>query len=127
MPDKLNFKTPNVAKMNPPVIKDQNSASEILRKLEVNIQTFEGVLTDLEEVAFKLVSFGKSETIIVHSIEYWNPNLIVFIGVNQKGQKVQLIQHVSQLSFLLVATPVKDPIKNRRRIGFESISDTENV
>jgi hypothetical protein len=70
-------------------------------------------------VALKLVSFGETVTIIVDDIGYWNPSLICFYGVSVKGERVQLIQHVSQISFLLIAVKSSKPIQPKERIGFK--------
>jgi hypothetical protein len=47
---------------------------------------------------------------------YFGPDMIVFYGKNDSGEPVQLIQHTSQLSVLLVA--VRKQSERPRRIGF---------
>jgi hypothetical protein len=47
---------------------------------------------------------------------YFGPDMIVFYGRNEKGEPVQLVQHTSQLSVLLVA--VRKQADLPRRIGF---------
>ena len=71
-----------------------------------------------EEIALKLVSFGESVTLVVENIGFYNPGLITFYGVNTSNERIQLIQHVSQLSFLLMAVKTLKPKEQRRRIGF---------
>jgi len=81
------------------------------------IKEFESELDDNHEVAVQLAAFGQSIVMQVTDIGYSNPALIHFHGyVN--GQKSQLIQHVSQLNFLLMAVPKADPGRPARRIGF---------
>jgi hypothetical protein len=116
-----NFPMPKI-----PEFKDQNLANEFHRRLMDYIITFEKSLTEYEEVALRLVTFGESITIVVETIGYWNPSLISFVGTDTKGQRVQLIQHVSQLSFLLIAIKVPEPVEPRRRIGFRQQHETEN-
>lgn len=95
---------------------------EILMK---EIKDFESDLDENEEVALHLTSFGQSLLMHVTDIGYHNPSLVFFYGyVN--NQKSQLIQHVSQLSFLLTTIPKADPNKPPRRIGFlteENVSE----
>lgn len=82
-----------------------------------HIKTFEGSLDDEHEVALKLSSFGQSITISVTHIGFSNPSILTFSGY-VGDSPAQLIQHVSQLSFLLVSAKKTDPEKPARRIGF---------
>lgn len=97
---------------------------EILMK---EIKDFESELDENEEVALQLASFGQSVLMQVTEIGYHNPSLIFFYGyVN--NQWSQLIQHVSQLNFLLTTIPKADPSKPPRRIGFFiEESDSEDL
>ncbi|WP_339303992.1 DUF6173 family protein [Paenibacillus sp. FSL R5-0519] len=91
------------------------------------IRDFEKNLTPNEEIALQLASFGQSVMMNVTDIGYHNPSLMFFHGyVN--GQRSQLIQHVSQLSFLITVVPKSDPERPARRIGFiqESEEDQED-
>jgi len=81
------------------------------------IKEFEDELDDEHEVSVKLASFGQSITMAVTDIGYSNPSTLVFYGL-VGGQRATLIQHMSQLNFLLLATPKEDPQKPPRRIGF---------
>lgn len=86
------------------------------------IQEFENTLDQDHEVALMLASFGQSVTMAVTKIGYANPSTLFFYGfVN--GNPATLIQHLSQLNFLLLAVQKEDPTKPPRRIGF--ISDAE--
>lgn len=80
------------------------------------VKAFEAELDGEHEIGARLVSFGSSVTIHVHQVGYSRPSLITFTGVTEKGDKVQLVQHISQLSFLLVA--VKKIGETPYRIGF---------
>lgn len=81
------------------------------------IKEFEEDLDDDHEVGIKLASFGQSITMSVTEIGYANPSTLVFYGY-VKNQFATLIQHMSQLNFLLLAVPKSDPVKPPRRIGF---------
>jgi Family of unknown function (DUF6173) len=119
-----NLNLPKLTDFNIPIpripeIKDHNLADGFHRRLCEYVIRFEGQLTENEELAVKLVSFGETVTIIVEDIGYWNPSLICFYGVSTSGQKVQLIQHVTQLSFLLIAAKSEKPVEAKERIGFK--------
>jgi len=87
---------------------------EIIREAIVE---FENSLDQEHEVAVKLAAFGQSILMNITDIGYSNPCLIHFYGyVN--GNEAELIQHVNQLNFLLMAVPKAEPDKPPRRIGF---------
>ena len=81
------------------------------------IKNFENDLDDNHEVSLLLTSFGQSITLAVTNIGYFNPTTLIFYGF-VKGQRATLIQHISQLNFLLLAVEKSDPAKPPRRIGF---------
>jgi hypothetical protein len=83
------------------------------------IKNFESELDQEHEVAFKLACFGQTITLRVTEIGFHNPSLLFFWGyIDGCDHEVQLIQHISQLSFLLMAVPKEEPKKPPRRIGF---------
>lgn len=82
-----------------------------------HIREFEAELDDDHEVAVKLAAFGQAVTMSVVEIGYSNPSTLVFSGY-VGNQKATLIQHISQLNFLLLAAKKTDPEKPPRRIGF---------
>jgi len=87
------------------------------------IKQFEDSLDEEHEIALKLASFGQSVTLSVTGVGYSNPSTLVFYGyVND--QPATLIQHVSQLNFLLLAVKKADPERPPRRIGF--VAPTED-
>lgn len=95
---------------------DAELASAFYKRLSDYVISFEKELKPDEEVGLRLVSFGETVSIHVEDIGYSNPSLICFYGTNEHGKNMQLIQHVSQISFLLTAVPRIDP--SRERIGF---------
>lgn len=89
-----------------------------------HIKKFENTLDNDHEVAIKLASFGQSITLSVIRIGYSDPNTLVFYGYVGE-QPATLIQHMSQLNFLLLAAPKADPKKPVRRVklGFHDRSE----
>ncbi len=86
---------------------------DILKKYIVN---FENSLDSEHEVGIMLTNFGQSVTMQVTQISYEKSVLMVFKGyVN--GKFSTLIQHVSQLNFLLTSIE-KEPDRPKRTIGF---------
>lgn len=92
-------------------------ASWKYKKLINQISEFEQELDSEHEIALKLSSFGSSITMYVTDIGYQNPDMLYFYGfVN--GKNTQLIQHISQLNFLITSVERLDKSKPARRIGF---------
>jgi hypothetical protein len=97
---------------------EANYASEFHKRLVAWINDFDSQLDQQHEVGVRLVSFGQTVVFHLADISYWNPSLIVFKGAMEDGQPVELIQHVSQISILLMRLPRKDPNQPKTRIGF---------
>ena len=93
---------------------------EIIRRY---VQDFQAGLDPEHDVGFLLTHFGQTVLMEVTEIGYEYSALMVFKGyVN--GQFATLIQHISQLSFLLTAVP-KEPDVPKRTIGFTVPPDEE--
>lgn len=95
-----------------------NLASEFANHLLSKINQFDDGLNDELEVGLKLVSFGQTITFHVSGIGFYNPSLVVFAGLTDDGNRVELVQHVSQISFVLIALPKLNPEKPKNKIGF---------
>lgn len=100
----------------PLVAERMNPAEWMYERLKKYIKEFEAQLDDDHEVGAHLVSFGHELTFHIQDMGYHGPDIITFYGKNEKGEDVQLIQHTSQLSVLLVA--VRKQHEKPRRIGF---------
>lgn len=86
---------------------------EIIRKY---ILEFQSSLDAEHDVALLLTNFGQSILMEVTEIGYEESVLLIFRGyVNRKMST--LIQHISQLNFLITSIP-KNPEQPKRRIGF---------
>lgn len=99
----------------PSALSYSDTQFEILMK---HIKQFESGLSDSEEVGLLLTNFGQSLTMHVTEIGYEESVLMIFRGYIN-GNFATLIQHVSQLNFLLMAVPV-EPERPKRPIGFSS-------
>lgn len=114
-PKDLNNDRPNV-----PILKDPNLASEFHKRLTTWINDFNRELDDEYEVGVQLVSFGEKVTFHIKNIGYWNPSLISFSGITDEGAPVELIQHVTQISILLMKMERTEPENPKKPIGFVS-------
>jgi hypothetical protein len=97
---------------------DENMASEFYKRLQAQIKKFDAELDPEHEVGVKLVTFGQAVTFHVSRLGYHNPSLIFFYGLTEGGDEIQLIQHVSQINFVLVKLPKLNPDEPKRPFGF---------
>ena len=95
----------------------QSQAEWMYERVIRSINAFEEKLDQDHEVGASLVSFGSEMTFHIEGVGYWEPDMITFTGRVQDGKSVKLLQHISQLSVLLVA--LKKVHEEPRRIGFE--------
>ncbi|WP_255257199.1 DUF6173 family protein [Bacillus thuringiensis] len=112
-----------VPSMNFPQIKvatDPNLASEFYSRLVEMINDFDETLDLEHEVGMRLVSYGQTVQFHIEDLGYYNPSLIRFYGRMEDGSRVELIQHVSQISFLLIAVKRLNPEEPKRSIGFSN-------
>lgn len=102
-----------------PIIETPMSLSYSDTQFEIlckHIKEFEKNLDSEHEVGILLTNFGQSITMQVTEIGYEESVLMIFKGyVN--GKMSTLIQHVSQLNFMLTSLP-KEPSRPKRTIGF---------
>lgn len=97
---------------------EEGLASEFHKRLITWINEFDKSLDNDHEVGVRLVSFGQSVVFHLTDIGYWNPFLISFTGTTDDGDPVELIQHVNQISILLMKLPRKNPKDKKQPIGF---------
>lgn len=101
---------------------DHGYAHILYERLMQQIQDFEADLDPNEEIAAYLSSFGTTLLIQIEDIGYHNPFFIIFYGYTANdGQRVQLVQHTTQLNVLFTSVKLH-PEENRqaRRIGFRT-------
>ena len=97
---------------NIPISKYENGHADIFYKqLVEEIKKFDKELDKTNEVGVRLLSYGNTLQfhIININIGYQNPYLIYFYGELEDGSPIRLVQHVSQISFVLIAMKEKKP------------------
>lgn len=97
-----------------------NPVVAIAEILEKRIKLFESKLNQNEDVMIMAASFGSTVIFYVHTIEFNNPSIIIFHGVDENGNEISLIQHCNQLNFLLQVGKREQPEQPKRQIGFLS-------
>jgi len=95
----------------------ENPVAGIRSTIEDQIKAFEATLGEDYVLGAWLASFGNQILIIVEKIQFSEPALVIFHGQDQDGNKLQLIQHASQLNLLLNAVK-KAPDQPQYKVGF---------
>jgi len=98
-----------------------NTADQIAGRLVARMVEFEKTLDTTQEVGFQLVTFGPSMVFHARNVGFHNPSLIVFQGVTEDGNEVELIQHISQINVLLTAVKRIEPDRDRMEYGFHAL------
>ena len=109
--------------INVATIQEGSTAQIVAENLHQEILNYQSNLSDEEDVAISIVQFNQSTTILVDSIGYIGYNLVRFGGMDNSGKPLELIQHISQLNFLLTVVQKPEPEVPKRQIGFVSQDD----
>lgn len=100
-----------------PPVAPKGPAALAYERLVMFIQNFEAKLDNRHEMAMGFAG-GAAGILRIEGVGFVDPDILTFYGRDEDGLKTQLIQHVSQLSFILRAVPKERPEAPPRRIGF---------
>ncbi len=118
-------KTAKPAKPGPKPPKPQKAKSPAewaYDRLVLYIRNFESGLDSKDEIAMGFAG-DEAGVLRIEGLGYFDPDILTFYGRDEAGAKMQLVQHVTQLSVTLRAVP-KDAAEDEppRRIGFHLTS-----
>lgn len=115
--DGFHQRNEHIGRMQREVHLQNNPVIEAFDSLVKYVSEFEASLDAEHEVGASLASFGNNITFHVRQISRSEPNILTFEGVTSEGARVKLVQHVSQLNVLLIATKLV-PNEEKKPIGF---------
>ena len=94
-----------------------HAAEEVFNHLLSRVKDFQSTLPADYELGIRLGNFSGERAVHVRGMGYRNPNIIEFYGLLDGDKQVAVVQHVSQLNFMLLAVP---PVAEQKpyRIGF---------
>ncbi|WP_342506942.1 DUF6173 family protein [Sporosarcina sp. FSL K6-2383] len=96
-----------------------NDAATIANQVVAAVNAYNRNLNHDQEVGLMLTSFGQTMTVNITGIGYIGTRLIIFKGfLTNNNAPVELLQHVSQLNFLLVSLKRENPLEEKKHIGF---------
>jgi hypothetical protein len=93
-----------------------NPAGYALERVTPLIQSFQASIGDDVEVGISVVGSGSAAPFRLRAINVSDPDILIFDGVDDNGNVVQLLQHYSQMALMLVAVPKLE--ERPFRIGF---------
>ena len=99
-------------------VEQKSPAQWAYERLILYIQNFEKSLDAEHEVAMGLTDTGAG-ILRIEGLGFFDPDLVTFYGADERGARVQLVQHVTQLNVILRAARKPDTVPEARRIGFE--------
>jgi hypothetical protein len=89
------------------------------------LKKFEEGLDDGHEIAMGFAGTDAG-VLKIEGMGYFDPDIVTFYGSDVSGGKMQLVQHVSQLSVVLRALPKSVKTEAPNRIGFKLLQDLEH-
>lgn len=93
-------------------------------RLILYIQNFEKTLDNDHEIGMGFTDSGAG-VMRIEGLGFFDPDIITFYGTNGIGAKAQIVQHVSQLNVMLVASPKSVDQAEPTRIGFQLASELD--
>ncbi|QUJ75586.1 hypothetical protein KDD17_11515 [Sulfitobacter albidus] len=106
---------------------DQKSPAQwAYERTVVYLKKFEESLDDQHEVAMGFVG-ADAGVLRIEGMGYFDPDIVTFYGADPTGAKMQLVQHVSQLSVVFRALPKAVEQKAPNRIGFKLAQDLDTA
>ncbi|MGI3169220.1 DUF6173 family protein [Pseudooceanicola sp. C21-150M6] len=106
--------------------KAKSPAEWAYERLILYIQKFEATLDSDHEVAMGFAG-GDTGVIRIEGMGFFEPDIVTFYGTDGTGARTQLVQHVTQLSVMLRATPKLVETAEPQRIGFRLRRDLEKT
>ena len=103
----------------------KSSAQWAYERIILYIQNFEKQLDADHEVGLGFVG-GDAGVMKIEGLGYFDPDIVTYYGTNGAGAKTQLVQHVSQLNVMLMASPKNVDQAEPNRIGFQLATALED-
>ena len=102
-----------------------NMAEYAVNAIYKEIEDFESSLDDMHEIGMSIVGGPAGICLHVREIYSYGIDKLVFVGINSDESPLRLMQHLSQLNFLMVSA--KKIAETAVRIGFHRPqTDDEN-
>ncbi|MEH6519935.1 DUF6173 family protein [Sulfitobacter sp.] len=105
-------------------VEQKSPAQWAYERTVLYLKKFEEALDDDHEVAMGFAGTDAG-VLKIEGMGYFDPDIVTFYGSDPAGAKMQLVQHVSQLSVVFRAAPKSAEAAEPNRIGFKLLEDLE--
>lgn len=105
--------------------KQKSPAQWAYERTVLYLKKFEEQLDNNHEIAMGFAG-DDAGVLKIEGMGYFDPDIVTFYGTDPMGGRMQLVQHVSQLSVLFRALPKKVEQAKPNRIGFRLMQEMES-
>lgn len=105
-------------------VEQKSPAQWAYERTVLYLKKFEEGLDDDHEIAMGFAGTDAG-VLKIEGMGYFDPDVVTFYGSDSAGGKMQLVQHVSQLSVVFRAVPKAVEAAEPNRIGFKLLEDLE--
>ncbi len=105
-------------------VEQKSPAQWAYERTVLYLKKFEEGLDDGHEIAMGFAGTDAG-VLKIEGMGYFDPDIVTFYGADPAGSKMQLVQHVSQLSVVFRALPKAVETAEPNRIGFKLLADLE--
>ena len=105
-------------------VEQKSPAQWAYERTVLYLKKFEEGLDDGHEIAMGFAGTDAG-VLKIEGMGYFDPDIVTFYGADPAGAKMQLVQHVSQLSVVFRALPKAVETAKPNRIGFKLLADLE--
>jgi len=105
-------------------VEQKSPAQWAYERTVLYLKKFEEGLDDGHEIAMGFAGTDAG-VLKIEGMGYFDPDMVTFYGADPAGGKMQLVQHVSQLSVVFRALPKAVEAEKPNRIGFKLLEDLE--
>lgn len=78
-------------------------AAHLRHAVQSSIESFQASLDAEHEVAIRVAPFASDFRLHAREVRFSPSNLVIFVGYAADGEAVHLVQHLSQVNFMLAA------------------------
>lgn len=106
-------------------VAQKSTAQWAYERTVLYLKKFEEGLDDDHEIAMGFAGTDAG-VLKIEGMGYFDPDIVTFYGADPAGAKMQLVQHVSQLSVVFRALPKAIETEKPNRIGFKLFQELES-
>lgn len=112
---------PNFIPPSLTAIRSPNMAEYAVKAIYQEIADFEASLDADHEIGMPIVGGPSGLCVHVREVYRFGTDKLVFVGIDANQNPVRLVQHLSQLNFLMLSAPKIG--EKATRIGFHKVDD----